>query len=94
MFPNCFPQWLKSLGGAFLHFSLASTIRLFFFIQTSKRSYYYIRQTDAEMTIVQLPDEKTHLSKATCKWVAIINDVNSLSPWETAETPHLSKLSL
>lgn len=39
----------------------------FFFKQTSKMSYYYVPQTGTDMPVLHLPDEKTHLSKATLR---------------------------
>lgn len=56
-------------------------------------SCYYVQQAGTDMTILHLPDEKVRLSRATFKGAAIIKDFSSPAPWETAETPHLSKLS-
>ena len=38
-----------------------------FLKQTSKMSYYYVPQTDTDMTVLHLPDEKIRLSKATLR---------------------------
>ena len=96
MFPNCFPQWLKSLLGSFQHVTLDTKHGKwtdFFFGQTSKSSYCYLQQSGTDMTILHLPDGKILLSKATCSGLPLSETSTARLPGRR-QNPHLSKLSL